>query len=155
MVVIVANLADIVFKADGMVVNGTVAFYIIGEAVSILENCSLIGVPLPELLTKRLGIKDDKNIKIKINKALSDRALLLELINYDKRIFREWNGVPVYTDFYLMEQDAQGKPLDTGSPIFAVYHDTGNPDSTAQQNVNYYKTHTYKIGFYGFSTFLC
>ena len=40
MVVIVANLADIVFKADGMVVNGTVAFYIIGEAVSILENCS-------------------------------------------------------------------------------------------------------------------
>lgn len=63
MVVIVANLADIVFKADGMVVNGTVAFYIIGEAVSILENCSLIGVPLPELLTKRLGIKDDKNIK--------------------------------------------------------------------------------------------
>ena len=26
MVVIVANLADIVFKADGMVVNGTVAF---------------------------------------------------------------------------------------------------------------------------------
>ena len=47
-------------KADGMVVNGTVAFYIIGEAVSILENCSLIGVPLPELLTKRLGIKDDK-----------------------------------------------------------------------------------------------
>lgn len=74
MVVIVANLADIVFKADGMVVNGTVAFYIIGEAVSILENCSLIGVPLPELLTKRLGIKDDKNIKIKINKALSDRG---------------------------------------------------------------------------------
>lgn len=63
MVFIVANLADIVFKADGMVVNGTVAFYIIGEAVSILENCSVIGVPLPELLTKRLGITDDKNIK--------------------------------------------------------------------------------------------
>ena len=67
------------------------------------------------------------------------------MINYDKRIFREWNGVPVYTDFYLMEQST-GQPLDTGSPIFAVYHDTGNPDSTAQQNVNYYKTHTYKIG---------
>ncbi|OMG43895.1 holin, partial [Paenibacillus macerans] len=33
------------------------------EAVSILENCSVIGVPLPELLTKRLGITDDKNIK--------------------------------------------------------------------------------------------
>ena len=38
MVVIVANLADIVFKADGMVVNGTVAFYIIGEAVSIFRK---------------------------------------------------------------------------------------------------------------------
>ena len=77
MVVIVANLADIVFKADGMVVNGTVAFYIIGEAVSILENCSVIGVPLPELLTKRLGITDDKNIKTKIYKALSDRAFII------------------------------------------------------------------------------
>ena len=77
MVVIVANLADIVFKADGMVVNGTVAFYIIGEAVSILENCSLIGVPLPELLTKRLGIKDDKILKLKLTKPLVIGAFII------------------------------------------------------------------------------
>ena len=25
-----------------------------------------------------------------------------------KEFLGEWNGVPVYTDFYLMEQDAQG-----------------------------------------------
>ena len=31
-----------------------------------------------------------------------------------------------------------GQKLDTGSPIFAVYHDTGNPGSR-QQNVNHYK----------------
>ena len=37
-----------------------------------------------------------------------------------------------------------GQSLDTGSPIFAVYHDTGNPGSTAQQNVDYYKN-TYDI----------
>ena len=25
-----------------------------------------------------------------------------------KEYLGEWNGVPVYTDFYLMEQDVQG-----------------------------------------------
>lgn len=109
MVVIVANLADIVFKADGMVVNGTVAFYIIGEAVSILENCSLIGVPLPELLTKRLGIKDDKILKLKLTKPLVIGAFYYwSWLIMTKEFLGEWNGVPVYTDFYLMEQDAQG-----------------------------------------------
>lgn len=63
-----------------------------------------------------------------------------------KEFLGEWNGVPVYTDFLPYGTRRTGQPLDTGSPIFAVYHDTGNPDSTAQQNVNYYKTHTYKIG---------
>lgn len=58
-VIIVANLADIFFKADGVIINGTVTFYLIGEAISILENCALVGVPLPDVLKKRLGSIDE------------------------------------------------------------------------------------------------
>ena len=54
-----------------------------------------------------------------------------------KEYLGEWNGVPVYADFYHMERDVQ-------NGTFAVYHDTGNPGSTAQQNVDYYKN-TYDI----------
>ena len=56
-----------------------------------------------------------------------------------KEYLGEWNGVPVYTDFLPYGTRRTGQPLDTGGPIFAVYHDTGNPNSTAQQNVDYYK----------------
>ncbi|MFS4464739.1 phage holin family protein [Staphylococcus haemolyticus] len=61
-VIIVANIADLFFKANGVVVNGTVSFYLIGEAISVLENCAIIGVPLPDVLKKRLGILDDKKL---------------------------------------------------------------------------------------------
>ena len=33
-----------------------------------------------------------------------------------------------------------------GKPSFAVIHDTGNPNTTAQDNVNYYKTLTTLVG---------
>lgn len=61
-VIIVANIADLFFKANGVVVNGTVSFYLIGEAISVLENCAIIGVPLPDMLKKRLGILDEKKL---------------------------------------------------------------------------------------------
>ncbi|MEX2947718.1 peptidoglycan recognition family protein [Staphylococcus warneri] len=61
-----------------------------------------------------------------------------------KTFLDNWNGVPVYLDLLPFGTRRTGQPLDTGSPIFAVYHDTGNPGSTAQQNVNYYKN-TYDI----------
>ncbi|MGL4010010.1 peptidoglycan recognition protein family protein, partial [Staphylococcus nepalensis] len=32
-----------------------------------------------------------------------------------------------------------GQKLTSGNPVFAVAHDTGNPNTTAQDNVNYYK----------------
>ena len=73
-------------------------------------------------------------------------AFIIELINYDKRIFRRMERCTRIYRLLPYGTRRTGQPLDTGSPIFAVYHDTGNPDSTAQQNVNYYKTHTYKIG---------
>lgn len=50
-----------------------------------------------------------------------------------------WNGVPVYTDFLPIGTRRTGQRLDSGEPKFAVTHDTGNPNTTAQQNINYYK----------------
>ncbi|MFO3720188.1 N-acetylmuramoyl-L-alanine amidase [Staphylococcus felis] len=50
-----------------------------------------------------------------------------------------WNGVPVKFDLLPLGTRRTGQPLTTKKPKFAVIHDTGNKNSTAQQNVNYYK----------------
>lgn len=61
-----------------------------------------------------------------------------------KKKIGTWNGVPVYTDFLPFGTRRTGQKLTTGKPRFAVFHDTGNPDTTAQDNVNYYRN-TYNI----------
>ncbi|UOB21528.1 SH3 domain-containing protein [Macrococcus armenti] len=55
-----------------------------------------------------------------------------------------WNSVPVYTDFLPIGTRRTGQRLDSGVPKFAVFHDTGNRDTSAQANVNYFKN-TYNI----------
>ncbi len=57
-----------------------------------------------------------------------------------------WNGVPVYTDFLPIGTRRTGQKLDSGEPKFLVFHDTGNKDTTAQANVNYFKN-TYNIAW--------
>ncbi|TDL40531.1 N-acetylmuramoyl-L-alanine amidase [Macrococcoides bohemicum] len=61
-----------------------------------------------------------------------------------KKKVGKWNGVPVYTDFLPIGTRRTGQKLDSGEPKFAVFHDTGNKDTSAQANVNYYKN-TYNI----------
>lgn len=56
-----------------------------------------------------------------------------------KQYIGTWNSVPVYTDFLPIGTRRTGQRLDSGEPEFSVFHDTGNKDTTAQQNVNYYK----------------
>lgn len=51
----------------------------------------------------------------------------------------KWNGVPVRYDWLPIGTRRSGQKLTSGKPIFAVAHDTGNPNTTAQDNVNYYK----------------
>ena len=51
----------------------------------------------------------------------------------------KWNGVPVRYDWLPIGTRRSGQPLTTGKPKFAVAHDTGNKDTTAQDNINYYK----------------
>ena len=52
-----------------------------------------------------------------------------------------WNGVPVRYDLLPIGTRRNGEALHTKmeSLVFAVIHDTGNPNTTAQDNVNYYK----------------
>lgn len=62
--------------------------------------------------------------------------------NMAKKYIGKWNGVPVYTDFLPIGTRRAG---DKNSGVkFIVAHDTGNPNTTAQDNVNYYKN-TYNI----------
>uniref|UniRef100_UPI000A5C77A0 peptidoglycan recognition protein family protein n=1 Tax=Staphylococcus equorum TaxID=246432 RepID=UPI000A5C77A0 len=51
----------------------------------------------------------------------------------------KWNGVPVRYDWLPIGTRRSGQKLTTGNPIFAVAHDTGNPNTSAQDNINYYK----------------
>lgn len=51
----------------------------------------------------------------------------------------KWNGVTVKYDLLPIGTRRWGHKLETGVPKFIVAHDTGNLNTTAQQNVNYYK----------------
>ncbi|EGQ0301246.1 peptidoglycan DD-metalloendopeptidase family protein [Staphylococcus pseudintermedius] len=66
--------------------------------------------------------------------------------NMTKKRIGTWNGVPVFTDFLPIGTRRTGQRLVSGNPKFAVFHDTGNLNSTAQQNVNYYRN-TYNISW--------
>ena len=59
-----------------------------------------------------------------------------------KTLIDYWNNVPVYRQFLPIGTRRCGARLTTGRPVFAVFHDTGNIDSTAQNNVDYF-TRTY------------
>ncbi|MFQ3905508.1 N-acetylmuramoyl-L-alanine amidase [Staphylococcus sp. Mo2-7] len=51
----------------------------------------------------------------------------------------KWNGVPVRYELLPIGTRRSGQKLTSGTPAFAVAHDTGNLDTTAQDNVDYYR----------------
>lgn len=57
-----------------------------------------------------------------------------------------WKGVPVRFKLLTKGTRRPGKKLRKGKPEFLVAHDTGNPNSTAQNNVDYYQN-TYNIQY--------
>lgn len=56
-----------------------------------------------------------------------------------KEYVGKWNGVEVYFDLLPIGTRRSGQQLTTGTPAFAVAHDTGNINTTAQNNVDYYR----------------
>lgn len=58
-----------------------------------------------------------------------------------------WKGVPVRYQLLTIGTRRPGKKLRKEKPEFLVAHDTGNPNSTAQNNVDYYEnTHNIQQG---------
>lgn len=58
-----------------------------------------------------------------------------------------WNGVSVKYQLLTIGTRRPGRQLRKGKPEFLVAHDTGNPNSTAQNNVDYYEnTHNIQQG---------
>lgn len=58
-IVIVANITDQVLHLGGGLVAFTLLYYIANEGLSIIENCALLGVPIPEEIKEKLAIMAD------------------------------------------------------------------------------------------------
>ena len=56
-----------------------------------------------------------------------------------KEYVGKWNGVEVYFNLLPIGTRRSGQQLTTGTPAFAVAHDTGNKGTTAQNNGDYYR----------------
>lgn len=68
-VLIVANLLDFaVFGGVSVAKTATIFFYISMEGLSIIENLSLMDVPLPDFIKSHLLVMRDKNNNISITK---------------------------------------------------------------------------------------
>ncbi|MED1122462.1 holin family protein [Bacillus atrophaeus] len=61
LVVIVANIVDIIMNLNGVLTFGTVLFYIANEGLSITENLAQIGVKIPAVITERLHVIESDN----------------------------------------------------------------------------------------------
>ena len=64
LVVLIAVRLDMLLKTNYLRDTVCIAF-IINEAVSIIENAGIMGVPLPEALKKSIDILEEKNLSMK------------------------------------------------------------------------------------------
>ena len=62
-VLIVAVEVDKLTKANGMFVGVASYFYIANEGLSIIENCTTLGLPVPNVITKALEQIKDKSVE--------------------------------------------------------------------------------------------
>ena len=61
LIIIVANIIDTLFSLNGVLIYGSVIFYILNECLSIIENYALIGGKVPEQLLNTLELLKEKN----------------------------------------------------------------------------------------------
>lgn len=61
MIIILANIIDVILSLNGVVAFGTVAFYIMNEGLSIVENLSVIGVKIPSVIKDKLHVIQSEN----------------------------------------------------------------------------------------------
>ena len=61
LIIIVANIIDTLFNLNGILIYGSVIFYVLNECLSIIENYALIGGKVPEQLLNTLELLKEKN----------------------------------------------------------------------------------------------
>ena len=81
LIITVANLLDLLMNMNGTVVLATVTFYILNEVLSITENSSQIGIPLPEKLMEVIEVVNKKSETQK----KVEKIMYQEDNEYDKR----------------------------------------------------------------------
>ena len=81
LIITVANLLDLLMNMNGTVVLATVTFYILNEVLSITENSSQIGIPLPEKLMEVIEVMNKKSETQK----KVEKIMYQEDNEYDKR----------------------------------------------------------------------
>lgn len=59
--VLIANRLDIM-TGSGFIKDGVVTAFICNEAISIIENAGLMGIPMPEVITRAIEILKNKSI---------------------------------------------------------------------------------------------
>lgn len=62
-IIILANIIDQIMNLNGGLVWVTIIFYIANEALSIIENCSEMGVIVPKQLSDKLSVIRGENEK--------------------------------------------------------------------------------------------
>lgn len=60
-IIVLANVLDNVLKLNGGLVVATLIFYIVNEGLSILENCSQLGIIVPPVIYDKLKVMQDEN----------------------------------------------------------------------------------------------
>ena len=81
LIITVANLLDLLMNMNGTVVLATVTFYILNEVLSITENSSQIGIPLPDKLMEVIEVMNKKSETQK----KVEKIMYQEDNEYDKR----------------------------------------------------------------------
>ena len=61
LIIIVANIIDTLFSLNGVLIYGSVIFYVLNECLSIIENYALMGGKVPEQLLNTLELLKEKN----------------------------------------------------------------------------------------------
>ncbi|MDB4866768.1 MAG: holin [Cohnella sp.] len=59
LVILLTHRVDVFLGMD-MVMGGAIAFYLVNELLSVIENCGRLGIPLPDSLSRIVEILRDR-----------------------------------------------------------------------------------------------